>query len=52
MHVKLNQIFRATAFLPENEVVDDAGISNYRFLTSINGQAGSSANVSRPMFWY
>lgn len=52
MHLRLNQLFRATTYLPENKAMDDDGISNYRFLTSINGQAGSSANVSRPMFWY
>lgn len=52
MYITLNQIFRSTTHLPEDEPFDTDGISNYRYVTSLNGHRGSSANVSRPMFWY
>lgn len=52
MHINLNQIFRATTNLKEDKHQDSEGYYNYRFITSLNGMFGSSANISRPMFWY
>jgi len=52
MNIPLNQIFRSTTNLKENEICDSDGFCNYRYATSLNCISGSAANVSRPMFWY
>jgi hypothetical protein len=52
MFISLNQIFRCSTNLKENDLYDSEGFCNYRYATSLNSINGSSANVSRPMFWY